>query len=164
MRATAEEKKARAMQALRDARQAVLEAAAAVPIETADTVFLGEWSAKDIVAHLTGWDYANMQAVQAILTSKLPAFYAHHDRDWRSFNAELVRRYRLERYEATIQAAWESHQALCDLLAPIPAEEFERDHGVRFRGYKVTIARLLAADSKDGQTHARQLRDFVSRG
>jgi hypothetical protein len=164
MRATAEEKKARTLQALRDARQAVLAAAAAVPPEATDTVFLGEWSSQDIIAHLIGWDYANMQAAQAILAGELPAFYAHHDHDWRSFNAELVRRYRLERYEATIQAAWESHQALYDLVATIPAEEFERDHGVRFRGYKVTITRLLAADSKDGQTHARQLRGFASQG
>lgn len=163
MRATAEEKKARAIQAAREARQSVLEAAAAVPPAAADTVFLGEWSVKDIIAHIIGWDYANAEATQAVLAGELPAFYAHHDRDWRTFNAGLVQRYREEEHEAGLRAAQLSHQALCELLESIPAAEFERDHGVRFRGYKVTIARLLAADSKDCHLHAQQIRDFLSR-
>jgi hypothetical protein len=162
MRATAEEKKSRFLQTLRDERQVLLEVAATVPPEAAGTVFLGEWSAKDMVAHLIGWDYANIEAVQAILDGQLPAFYAHHDHDWRSYNAELVRRYRLEDYDALLQAARESNQALCDRMLTVPAAEFERDHDVRFRGYKVTIARLLAAESDDEQIHAQQLRDFLS--
>ena len=69
MRPTAEEKKARYLQTLRDERLALLEVAAAVPPAAAGVVFLGEWSAKDIVAHLIGWDYANIEAIQAILGS-----------------------------------------------------------------------------------------------
>lgn len=162
MRATAEEKKARALQNLKAARQSVLEAASVVSPESADTVFLGEWSAKDIVAHLTGWDKANADAVRSLLAGELPAFYAHHDRDWRSFNAELVRRYRNENYEAGIRTAMESHRSLCELLESVSAAEYERDRGVRYRGYRVTIARLLEAESSDEQIHARQLRDFQS--
>lgn len=162
MRATAAEKKARAIQDVHEARQSVLAAAAAVPPEAADTVFLGEWSVKDIIAHIIGWDYANADAVRAVLAGELPAFYAHRDRDWRTFNAGLVRRYREEDHEAGLRAAQRSHEVLCELLESIPAAEFERDHGVRFRGYKVTIARLLAADSKDCRAHAQQIRDFLN--
>ena len=160
MRAAAEEKKARSLQTLRDERLAMLVLAAAVPTESTDTTFLGEWSAKDMIAHLIGWDYANIEAVHAILNDRLPAFYAYHDHDWRSFNAELVGLYRLEDYDALLQAARESNQMLYDVLLTVPAGEFERDHGVRFRGYKVTIARLLAAESDDEQIHAQQLREF----
>jgi hypothetical protein len=162
MRATAEEKKVRSLKTLRDERLALLDVAAAVPSESTSTVFLGEWSAKDMIAHLIGWDYANIEAVDAILNDRLPAFYAYHDHDWRSFNAELVRRYRLEDYDALLQAARESNQALYDRLLAVPAGEFERDHGLRFRGYKVTIARLLAAESDDEHIHGQQLRDFLT--
>ncbi len=159
---SAAEKRDRALQDAREARQSVLEAAAAVPSEAADTVFLGEWSVKDIIAHIIGWDYANAEAVQAVLAGELPAFYAYYDHDWRTFNAELVRRYRQEKHEDGLRAAQLSHQALCELLESIPAADFERDHGVRFRGYKVTIARLLAADAKDCRLHAQQIRDFLN--
>ena len=54
-----------------------------------------------------------------------------------------------DRYETGRQAALESHQALCALLEAIPAAEFGRDQGVRFRGYNVTIPRLLASESGD---------------
>ena len=162
MRVTAEEKKAQTLQGVREARRAVLAAAAAVPLEATDTVFLGEWSVKDIIAHIIGWDYANIEAVRAVLAGELPAFYAHRDRDWRTFNAGLVGRYRPEEHEAGLRAAQLSHQALCDLVESIPAAEFAQDHGVRYRGYKVTIARLLAADSKDCHLHAQQIRDFLS--
>ena len=50
MRVTAREK-AQTLQGVREARRAVLAAAAAVPLEATDTVFLGEWSVKDIIAH-----------------------------------------------------------------------------------------------------------------
>lgn len=160
---TAADRKVSAIDALKAARRAVLEAAVALSPEAAGIIFLGEWSAKDIVAHLIGWDRANAEAVQAVLAGRLPAFYAHRDPDWRAFNAELVAQYRDEDYVAGLRAARASHQALCELLESIPAAEFERDHGVRFRGYKVTIARLLAADSRDEQVHAQQLREFQRR-
>lgn len=121
MRVTAEEKKAQTLQGVREARRAVLAAAAAVPLEATDTVFLGEWSVKDIIAHIIGWDYANIEAVRAVLAGELPAFYAHRDRDWRTFNAGLVGRYRPEEHEAGLRAAQLSHQALCDLVESIPA-------------------------------------------
>ena len=99
--------------------------------------------------------------MRAVLAGELPAFYAHHDRGWRTFNAELVRQHRYEVYETGRQAALESHQARCALLEAIPAAEFGRDQGVRFRGYNVTIPRLLASESGDELIHAQQLREFL---
>jgi hypothetical protein len=45
----------------------------------------------------------------------------------------------------------------------IPPEDFNRDFGVRFRGYKVTIQRLLEADIKDVQIHCQQIVDFFGK-
>ena len=47
-----------------------------------DTIFLGIWSVRDLLAHLAGWDYANLDAAKSVLACKLPAFYEHKDRDW----------------------------------------------------------------------------------
>lgn len=56
-----------------------------------------------------------------------------------------------------------SHQNLIDLIQTIPAEEFEQDYGVRYKGYKVTIARLLQAELKDEKVHYTQMEMFVNR-
>lgn len=55
----------------------------------------------------------------------------------------------------------DSHQQLLASLRAIPGEEFDRDRGIRFRGWKVTIARLLQAEAEDEVTHAAQVAAFI---
>ncbi len=125
-----------------------------------DQVFLGIWSIKDLLAHLIGWLEANRKAVKAIRSGKLPEFYAYKDRDWQTYNALLVSKYKhgsLAKLMSTMQI---SHQKLIDLIQNIPIEELEQDYGVRFKGYKVTIARLLQAELKDEKVHYTQIEIF----
>ena len=122
--------------------------------------FLGTWNVHDLIAHLIGWDYTNIQAAQDILADRLPQFYAHYDHDWRTYNAHLVREYGTDDWDELLAAVAESHRQLVAFFEALPAEEFDRDRGLRFRGYKVTIARLLEADIKDVTTHVAQVKAF----
>ena len=90
----AQAKKDEVISGLVEARACILAAATQLPVEKQDQVFLGTWSVKDLLAHLMGWDFTNVEASQEILECKLPSFYAHHDRDWRTYNAGLVERYK----------------------------------------------------------------------
>jgi Protein of unknown function (DUF1706) len=148
---------------LHSARLALLAAAGSVPGRRRDDVFLGTWSIKDLVAHLVGWDLANLEGVQAVLAGRLPEFYAHHDRDWAGLNAEFVARHKRNHYSALVAEARRAHRRLMKSLLVVPAEEFDRDFGVRFRGVKVTIARLLASETGDEQEHCRQVEEFARR-
>jgi hypothetical protein len=47
-----------------------------------------------------------------------------------------------------------------DELQKIPAEDLKRDTGVRARGIKVTIARLLQAELEDETTHFEQIYEY----
>ena len=147
--------------ALIQARRRILDLAYTLPPERRDEVFLGVWSVKDLLAHLIGWDYANRDAVKSVLEGELPQFYAHHDRDWATYNALLVERHKTEEYTELLYSVETSHRALMNLLATVPADEFERDHGVRYKRYKVTIARLLQSEAEDEEEHARQIEAFV---
>ncbi|MCK6540260.1 MAG: ClbS/DfsB family four-helix bundle protein [Anaerolineales bacterium] len=128
-----------------------------------DTVFLGIWSVRDLLAHLAGWDFANLDAAKSIIAGRLPSFYEHHDRDWQTYNAMLVRKYRRNTFREIRAILKGSQQKLVDHLQTIPPEDFNRDFGVRFRGYKVTIERLLEADVKDVRIHRQQIVDFFSK-
>ena len=160
MRATVQAKKDKVIAALVEARQKILDAVAALPPEKQDEVFLGVWSVRDLLAHLVGWDFTNLAAVQEILAGQLPSFYAHHDRDWRTYNAGLVAKYKRE-MAALLALMQDSHQRLVDFLRTVPAEEFDRDKGLRFRGYKVTIARLLQAEASDEEVHYKQIQAWL---
>ena len=158
MRNSPEAKKTQTVADLAAARAEVIGAIAALAPEDRDTVFLGAWSAHDIAAHLIGWDHANLEAVEAILAGRLPAFYQHYDTDWRSFNAGLVAQHKQSTAAETLAAAMTSHQALLDRLAALPAADLSRDTGVRSpRGRRVTVAMLLAAEAGDERRHAAQI-------
>jgi hypothetical protein len=161
MKITVETKKQQLLSGLSGARQEVLAAAMNLPRTEQDTPFLGTWSAHDVVAHLVGWDHANREAVEAIRGGRLPAFYARYDRDWRTFNAELVARHKQATLEETVALAQASHAELLATLDAVPAAELIRDYGVRSPGNRrVTIPMLLDVEARDERKHAEQIREF----
>ena len=54
-----------------------------------------------------------------------------------------------------------TQRALLDALAALPEAEFHQDFGVRFKGYKVTLARLLEAETKEERVHFKQILAFL---
>jgi len=49
---------------------------------------------------------------------------------------------------------------LVEYLLTVPAEEFGKDRGLRFKGWKVTIAALLRVEASDESKHHEQLEEF----
>jgi len=156
----AEAQKQELISGLIETRRQILDAASSLSPIKQDEIFLGVWSVKDLLAHLVGWDFANLEATKAILAGELPDFYAHYDRDWQAFNARLVAEYKRDDFADLLSSVEDSHQELVDFLKTVPADEFVQDRGVRFKGYKVTIARTLQAEIDDEKTHHAQIKEF----
>jgi hypothetical protein len=150
--------------ALTTARRKILDVAYTLPPEKQDEVFLGVWSVKDLLAHLVGWDYTNIEAVKSILDGELPEFYSYRDRDWQTYNSLLVEMHKKEDFAELLYSVEASQRALMGLLGTVPADEFDKDKGVRFKRYKVTIARLLQAEADDEEEHYRQIKEFAEGG
>ena len=143
-------------------RQAILTAAAELPPIDWGTAFLGAWSAEDLVAHLQGWDWINIGALGEVRAGRLPGFYALHDPDWASLNRQLVAECKEGRLPALVRAARESHALLMGAARACDPADLDRDFGVRVRGVRVTIERLLRWELADEKAHLAQLREFVS--
>jgi hypothetical protein len=150
---------AREAQALKDrlitglvvARRRVLDAACSLPPKQQGEVFLGTWSAKDLLAHLVGWDLSNRQAVQEILAGQKPGFWQHYDRDWQSYNARLIAQHKVDSFDRLVALAGDSHRSLIEYLGTVPAEEMLK---------RRSIATLLLAESRDENEHSEQLHAF----
>jgi hypothetical protein len=69
----------------------------------------------------------------------------------------LVKKYKKDSFHQLLAAVKDSQEKLIEFLQTIPPEHFNKDFGVRFRGYKVTIQRLLEAEREDEQTHHQQV-------
>lgn len=76
--------------------------------------------------------------------------------------AYLVASYRLEDLEALVNSVRSAQQELLARVVALPPVELYKDRNVRFKGYKITIARLLEAELKDGREHLAQLEAFVA--
>lgn len=128
-----------------------------------DEVFLGVWSTRDLLAHLVGWDYANIDSVNDIRAGQSPRVFQYWNPDWRSFNAKLVKQYKHADWREMRKAIRLSHRALIVMLEKVPAGDFEKDFGVRSpRGRTITIAGHLQAEIDDEQKHCLQLQDWLN--
>jgi hypothetical protein len=146
---------------LRDARRRILETAALLPAPARRRSFLGTWSLRELLAHLEGWDHTNARATEELLRGRLPGFYRYADHDWQSYNATLVRRYGRRNYRSLVASVKRSHRGLLRLLEAVPAEEMWKDRGIRYRGWRVTIGRLMEAECRDEEKHCRELLAFA---
>jgi hypothetical protein len=144
-----------------ETRQNILAKASGFSEAQHDQVFIGIWSIKDLFAHLIGWDKTNLAAIKRILKGNVPTFYKYRDHDWQTYNAMLVKKHKMDSLDELVTTAIASQKKLVEFLQSIPPEQFNKDFGVRFRGYKVTVQRLLEAEWKDEQTHLQQIVDFI---
>jgi hypothetical protein len=127
-------------------RRAILDAAAALPPDRQAQVFLGTWSACELLAHLSGWDETNLAAVSSLQAGQLPEFYVYRDRDWQSYNARLVAQYGRETLDESRRLAAQTYAQLVAALRSLSPSVFFQDFGVRYKGYRVTIARLIESE------------------
>lgn len=154
-------KKEELIEKLIDVRRRILDLAGTIPLDKQGEVFLGVWSAKELLAHLAGWDMTNIQAAKEVMTGKLPSFYTYIDKDWASYNAKLVADYGRADFSELIELVTETHRQLIVYLFGQPSAELWKDRGIRARGWKVTIGRLLEAELRDEEVHYQQLSKFV---
>lgn len=154
------ERKHQLIGGLVQARTKVLQAVRVVLPSRADEIFLGIWSLQDLLAHLEGWDYTNLQAVQEILVGKPPTFFQYSDKDWRSYNQRLVEQYKRPSLEQLLAELDTSHRQLIAYLESLPARDVANGKVKRETGRSVTIRNLLQAEARDETRHAEQIRIY----
>lgn len=143
--------------ALVAARQHVLSVIHNLPAERLDAQCIGNWCAKDLLAHLIGWDYTNLKAIQEILAGQRPTFFQYYDKDWQSYNAKLVQTYRREPFSALIEDVAASHSRLVIFLQSLSADEVIHAKSPRELGRTITIRNLLRSEASDEHKHAEDL-------
>jgi hypothetical protein len=141
-------------------RASLLAAVRELPPDCLDEPCIGTWAVKDLLAHLIGWDETNLQAVKDILAGQRPSFFQYYDPDWRSYNASLVKTYRIEPFQTLLAEAAKSHSHLVEFLQSLPAEAILQGKSPREQGRSVTIRNLLRAEAADERKHCIQVQEF----
>ncbi len=155
-----DKRKKKILQDLARVRMAIITTADKLPPSKQRAIFLGIWSPRHLIAHLIGWDYTNITAATELIAGRLPTFYEHHDRDWSSYNKELIGKHNRGSYNNLLLAAKRSHQKLLSFIEDVSPKDFILDRNIRYHGWRVTIERLLLSEAKDEKIHLSQLRHY----
>ncbi len=92
---------------------------------------VGDWSVKDIVAHVTTWEDEALTHLPLVLAGGAPPRYAVKYGGLDAFNALMWERKRGLSLDDALRQQDETHRQLIDYLQGVPEEQFTRE--TRFR-------------------------------
>src|SRR5215467_9325096 len=93
---------------------------------------MGEWSVKDILAHVTTWEEEALKYLPLILTGGIPPRYIQYG-GIDAFNAQMVEQKRDTVLSDVLRQLDETHRQLLDYLQSVPEEHFTRETRFRHR-------------------------------
>jgi hypothetical protein len=91
----------------------------------------GDWSVKDVIAHVTWWEEESLKHLPLIIAGGRPPRYSAMYGGIDAFNALMVEQRRDLSLAEVLTAAEETHQRLIDFLERAPDEQFVGE--TRFR-------------------------------
>jgi hypothetical protein len=145
-----------------EARRKILDVASDLSPEKQDEIFLGVWNIKDLLAHLVGWDYTNIESIEDIRSGESLRIFEQYDPDWAQYNADLVEKYGEEDFGKLLEAIQRSHQELIKFIERIPTDDLEKDFGVRApNGENITVESVLQFEIEDEGRHLQQILEWL---
>jgi hypothetical protein len=123
---------------------------------------LGRWTARDVIAHLVGWNRYTLEGCRELREGRLPFYDVDPGENYSKINAVLVREISSEKKDDLLRDLRTSSVKLKDYLRALPPEEFERDFGVRHQGKTVTIRNSVDELIEDYVHHRLQIEDWDS--
>ena len=118
-------------------------------------------SPRDIVAHLIGWNRYTVEAHDELQRGELPACLADTGEDFATVNARSMERYASRDRRELLNELRASAEELDRLLASLPPEEHDDNHGVTWRGRAVTVGWLADAVSGDFDEHREEIENWA---
>ena len=99
--------------------------------ELAEPGVMGDWSVKDILAHVTTWEEEALKYLPLILRGDRPPRYSIMYGGIDAFNAQMLEQKRGLALSEVLRQMDETHRRLIDYVQSVPEEQFTRE--TRFR-------------------------------
>jgi len=123
--------------------------------QLAEPGVMGDWSVKDILAHVTTWEEEALKHLPLIIKEGRPPRYSTQYGGIDAFNALMMERKQDVSLADVLQQQEETHRRLIDYLQSVPEEQFTRQ--TRFRH------RLRLDTYSHYPKHAKAIREWRER-
>ena len=121
------------------------------------------WAARDVVAHLIGWNSLMIEAALSILAGTPPSYYDDAANDYSNINATFTEKYASRSKQELLAELQSSLEKLEKFIHSLPAEELTANHGLMHHsGDPATIADIIDALAGDYQDHAREIEEWLN--
>ncbi len=118
------------------------------------------WTARDILAHLIGWNHYIVRGAGQILRGELPFYDVDPGPNYSKVNAALIREWGDTDRSALLERLAASAGELTAFLRAIDPGEWDRDFGVRHKGETLTVKSTVDDLIADYDHHRGQLEEF----
>jgi hypothetical protein len=118
------------------------------------------WTVRDIVAHLIGWNRCIVRGARQILRGELPFYDVDPGSDYSNVNAALVRECADTDRSILLESLVASTRELTAFLRAVDTHKWDRDFGVRHKGETLTVKSTVNDLIADYHHHRAQLEEF----
>ncbi len=122
---------------------------------------LGNWTPRDVMAHLIGWNRYSVRGAQQLLEGKLPFYDLDPGEDYCHINARLVAEYPSENRTELLAEHEKAAHELAELLRSLSEEQWSGGTGVLLEGEELTIRQNVDWLIEDHHHHSEQIRDLA---
>ncbi len=148
------EAKTKALADLAAAHNDFKETVQGIPDDKLTTVMLGEWSAKDVIAHVSAWDELASLDLRRIGRGHVPTLAAFREAEVDEWNAFYMRGRKLFLPAQVYHELEECHDMLVEALGTVPDAMFDQGS---------LVTNLLAVSVHHYQDHADHIREWRER-
>lgn len=121
---------------------------------------LGDWTPRDIAAHLIGWNRITLAGCSALCEGAEPFYFHDGTNDYRKINAKFLRQFPSTERDELLKEIAITRDVLVAYLKTIAESEWELDTGVvHYRGDPATVARCVDSLIRDYRKHRQEIID-----
>lgn len=121
---------------------------------------LGDWTPRDIVAHLIGWNRNIRIGCQQIRSGLSPFYHKDGPNDYREINANSIARYNSTDRSALLKELANSKDELVAYVKGLDSQDWDKDYGPQhYRGGPATIERWIKSLTGDYINHTEEIGD-----
>ncbi len=118
---------------------------------------LGNWSPRDIVAHLIGWNRYIVRGCRQLMQGETPFYDLDPGEDYSKVNAHLVAKYSATNRSELLAELEESAAELERFVRTVSVDDWQRDSGVRHLGEVLTVGGTVSELIDDYFHHIGQI-------
>ena len=123
---------------------------------------MDDWTPRDVVAHLVGWNGLMIDLSRSILAGKPPSYYDDLKNDYSNINAGFTKKFSSRSKQELLAQLKSSMENLEAFIFSLPDKEMTADHGVlHYSGVPATVSKIIHSLAGDYQYHTNQILEWL---